>query len=190
VSSFLSAEDYGELAGVSSIDCDTINKNNNDKQSDTQPEPHQDAMRRYSKAHTIALGSVSRIELDATQYSQLAKLKNNSNDNFITQSNLDSLLTVISYLLGKNRSINCTNTRNGKRNRLVNIPKHDIGVKFLHLSRQKYNLWVEEVLVRRPDQVAKRKRQRDGWQAMLLAITKRRHHLSPTNIILVMVAHK
>jgi hypothetical protein len=71
----------------------------------------------------------------------LLSLKSND-DKFISR-HIDGLLTEIYALLGlDHRTIKYTNNRTRKMYCMINVPNHDIGAKFLDLSRRKSNLWM------------------------------------------------
>jgi hypothetical protein len=77
----------------------------------------------------------------------LSSFKKNKDDNFIPRHIIDDLLTEIYALLGSDhRTINYTNNRNAKACTIINVPKHDNGATFLHLSRRKNNCWFLSML--------------------------------------------
>jgi hypothetical protein len=95
----------------------------------------------------IAIGAMGRLPVDEVKIPVLSKHKRNSSYNFTSQHIIHGLLTELVSVVGtSDRSVDCTNCRNSKSYRLVNVPKHDNAIIFYKLARRQDSMWVESLL--------------------------------------------
>jgi hypothetical protein len=135
-------ESIQDVVQEDKVDAD---KDNNENKQDIESYKTTESV--VSKVERIVFGALAKVELDEKDNPLLSSFKKNKDDNFIPRHIIDDLLTEIYALLGSDhRTINYTNNRNAKACTIINVPKHDNGATFLHLSRRKNNCWLLSML--------------------------------------------
>jgi hypothetical protein len=120
-------------------------KDNNENKQDIESDNTTESV--VSKVERIVFGALAKVELDEKDNPLLSSFQKNKDNNFIPRHIIDGLLTEIYALLGSDHgTINYTNNRNAKACTIINVPKHDNGATFLHLSRRKNNCWFLSML--------------------------------------------